>query len=390
MKPGVAVKLLEPVKQRARTKQVTKPNVAAKRGGNIASQSASPSSSRTTHWLLVQWDTMVLIRRAEEAIALMVEKGEVRCPCHLYIGQEAIATGVCAALTREDTVWGGHRSHGHYLAKGGDLEGLFAEVLGRTSGCAGGRGGSMHLIAAHAGIFGTVPIVAATVPLAVGAAFAAKQRGERAVAVAFFGDGTVEEGHVHESMNLAALYRLPVIFVCENNLYSSHMHWSERRLADNLYRAGEFHSIPGQQVDGNDAEVVFSATRKAVQRARRGAGPSLIECRTFRWRGHVGASYDVDVGVKRRGELKAWMPKDPIRRMADQLIERGVGDLGARERGVMERIETALSRARASLPPEPRRALEFVFAQGVSGQELNVSRLQAGVQAGVQLVTCAS
>jgi acetoin:2,6-dichlorophenolindophenol oxidoreductase subunit alpha len=220
----------------------------------------------------------------------------------------------------------------------------------------------MHLIAPSQGIFGTVPIVAATVPLALGAAFAAKSRGEKHVAVAFFGDGTMEEGHVHESMNLASVYRLPVVFICENNLYSSHMHWTERRVADNLYKAGEFHSVPGERVDGNDVGAVFQAARRAIRRARSGAGPSLIECRTFRWRGHVGASYDLDVGVERRGELKSWMPKDPIRRLADQLIDRGVGDLGAREGQIMERIESALAAARAADVPEPKRALEFVFA----------------------------
>ncbi|MDP9114279.1 MAG: thiamine pyrophosphate-dependent dehydrogenase E1 component subunit alpha [Acidobacteriota bacterium] len=241
--------------------------------------------NNSTGWLINRWETMTLIRRAEERIAAMVESGEVGCPCHLYIGQEAIAAGVCAALRVDDTVWGGHRSHGHYLAKGGSLAGLFGEVLLRASGCAGGRGGSMHLAAPEVGILGTVPIVAGTVPLAAGAAFAYKMRGEDTVAVAFFGDGALEEGHVHESMNLAALYRLPLILICENNLYASHLHWSERRVADNFYRAGEFHSVPGERVDGNDVEAVYHAARSAVERARGGDGPTLIECRTFRWRG---------------------------------------------------------------------------------------------------------
>ena len=175
---------------------------------------------------------------AEEAVARMVESGEARCPCHFYIGQEAIAAGVCAALDRCRHGMGGHRSHGHYLAKGGSLAAMFAEILGKETGCSGGRGGSMHLMAPEHGILGTVPIVAATVPLAVGAAMAYKMRQEQRVAVAFFGDGTFEEGHVHESLNLAALYRLPVVFVCENNLYASHMHWSQRRVADNLHQAG--------------------------------------------------------------------------------------------------------------------------------------------------------
>ena len=150
---------------------------------------------------------MTLIRSVEERIGELVESGEVRCPCHLYIGQEAVAAGVCAALRRGDTAWGTHRSHGHYLALGADLTALFAEILGRTGGCSKGRGGSMHLFAREQGILGTVPIVAATIPLAVGAGLASKLRGEQAVSVAFFGDGATEEGHFHESLNLAAVYR---------------------------------------------------------------------------------------------------------------------------------------------------------------------------------------
>ena len=300
---------------------------------------------------------MVRIRRAEEAVAEMVESGEARCPCHLYIGQEAIATGVCAALNLVDTVWGGHRSHGHYLAKGGSLEQLFAEILGKESGCSGGRGGSMHLLAEEQGILGTVPIVAGTVPLATGAAMAYKMRLEPRVAVAFFGDGTLEEGHVHESMNLAALYRLPVIFVCENNLYSSHMHWSERRVSDNLHLAGEFHSIPGERVDGNDVEAVYRCAAQAVARARSRGGPSFLECRTFRWRGHVGASSDIDVGVKRREELQDWLTKDPIARVENRLgWKPDAGPIG-------EEIRSALERARKASLPSSDRVLHHVFAE---------------------------
>lgn len=315
----------------------------------------------TPHWLLQQWTTMVRIRLAEEAVARMVETGEARCPCHLYIGQEAIASGVSAALDLADTVWGGHRSHGHYLAKGGSLDAMFAEILGKAAGCSGGRGGSMHLLAAKQGILGTVPIVAATVPLAAGAAMAYKMRKEPRVAVAFFGDGTLEEGHVHESMNLAALYRLPVIFICENNLYSSHLHWTERRVADNLDRAGEFHSIPGERVDGNDVEAVYRAASAAVARARAGDGPSFLECRTFRWRGHVGASTDIDVGVKRRGELAEWMARDPIARVEARLLENGIEDLD--QKAIHEEIKNALQHAREVPLPPPGRVLDHVYAE---------------------------
>jgi TPP-dependent pyruvate/acetoin dehydrogenase alpha subunit len=315
----------------------------------------------TTPWLLDRRSTMLRIRRAEEAVAHMIESGEALCPCHLYIGQEAIATGVTAALDPLDTVWGGHRSHGHYLAKGGSLEAMFAEILGKSTGCSGGRGGSMHLLARAQGILGTVPIVAGTVPLAVGAAMAYKMRKEPHVAVAFFGDGTLEEGHVHESMNLAALYRLPVIFLGDTNLYSSHMHWSERRVADNLDRAGEFHSIPGGRVDGNDVEAVYVAASAAIAMARNGEGPSFLECRTFRWRGHVGASSDIDVGVKRRGELAEWTAQDPLARVEARLRECGIQEFDDRQ--IDQEIQTALHRARAAALPPPERLLHHVFAE---------------------------
>jgi pyruvate dehydrogenase E1 component alpha subunit len=314
-------------------------------------------------WLLEQWTTMLRIRRAEEAVAQLIDSGEARCPCHLSIGQEAVAAGVCAALGPADTVWGGHRSHGHYLAKGGSLEQMLAEILGKSTGCSGGRGGSMHLLALEQGILGTVPIVAGTVPLAAGAAMAYKMRKEPRVAVAFFGDGTLEEGHVHEAMNLAALYRLPVVFLCENNLYSSHLHWSERRVSDNLERAGEFHSMPSAGVDGNDVAAVFEAASTAVERARVGEGPSFLACRTFRWRGHVGSSCDVDVGVKRRGELEAWLGKDPIRRVAARLG--GIYDLD--ESVISEEIRRALERARAAPLPPPGRVFQHVFAEAPCG-----------------------
>ncbi len=339
-------------------------------GGTPARDEAGPAATPfradgadSPDWLLQRWGVMLLIRRAEEAIAAMVEAGEVRCPCHLYIGQEAVAAGVAAALTPSDTVWGGHRSHGHYLAKGGSLEKLFAEVLGRTSGCSGGRGGSMHLASPEVGIFGTVPIVAGTVPLAVGAAFASRMRGGKDVAVAFFGDGALEEGHLHESLNLAAVYRLPVLFVCENNLYSSHLHWSERRVADNLDLAGEFHSVPGTRVDGNDAVAVYRAAHRAIEGARRGEGPSLLECRTFRWRGHVGAGWDTDVGVARRGELAEWLNRDPLARVAERLAVLGVHDLAARERVVLNRVADAVARARAGASPDRGRVLQHVWAE---------------------------
>lgn len=307
--------------------------------------------------------SMLRIRLFEERAAELVEAGEIKTPCHLYIGQEAIAAGVCAALGREDYVWGGHRSHGHYLAKGGDLRAMMAELYGKATGCSKGRGGSMHLVAPEVGIFGTVPLVAATIPLAVGAALAAKLRGDGRVSVSFFGDGATEEGHFHESLNLAAVYRLPVLFVCENNFYSSHMQLLERRLGDNIDRTGEAHGLPGVRIDGNDVVAVYRAAMAAVDWARRGNGPTLLECRTYRWRGHVGASWDMDVGVKRKDELKDWLPKDPIARARQELRALGVQDveLARIEQGVRREVNDGVAFARGSSYPEVNELLEHVY-----------------------------
>lgn len=314
--------------------------------------------------------TMLRIRLFEERVADLVEAGEIKTPCHLYIGQEAIATGVCAALGRKDYVWGGHRSHGHYLAKGGDLRAMMAELYGKVTGCSRGRGGSMHLVAVDVGILGTVPLVAATIPLAVGSALASKLRGDGNVSVSFFGDGATDEGHFHESVNLAALYRLPVIFICENNFYSSHMHLLEHRAEDNIYKSGEAHGIPGVRLDGNDVIGVYRATVEAVTRTRNGDGPTLLECRTYRWRGHVGPAWDIDVGVKRKDELQEWLPKDPVARIRACLVELGMGqeEFESIEQEIRAELEEAVVFARQSPYPDESELLEHVFHSGKGRQ----------------------
>jgi pyruvate dehydrogenase E1 component alpha subunit len=306
---------------------------------------------------------MLRIRIFEERVADLDEAGEIKTPCHLYIGQEAVATGVCAALEREDYIWGGHRSHGHYLAKGGNLRAMMAEIFGKETGCSKGRGGSMHLAAPDCGLFGTVPLVAATIPLAVGAALASKLRGERRVSVSFFGDGATEEGHFHESVNLAAVYRLPVVFVCENNFYSSHMSLLERRVNDNIAQAAEAHSIPGVRLDGNDILAVYGAAVEAVARARSGEGPTLLECRTYRWRGHVGPSWDMDVGVKRKDELKDWLARDPVKRLREYLLGMGLAHLifDEMEREVRGEVEASVEFARESPYPDSSDLLAHLF-----------------------------
>lgn len=316
--------------------------------------------------LIDMYAAMVRIRRTEERLADMVDGKEIGTPCHLYIGQEAIAVGICAALTKDDFVWGGHRSHGHYLAKGGDLRAMVAEILGKETGCSRGRGGSMHLIATEVGILGTVPLVAATIPLAVGTALASKMKKDRLVSVPFFGDGAVEEGHFHESMNLAALYRLPVIFVCENNFYASHMSLPERRVKDNIHMSGAAHGMPGVVVDGNDVEAIYHAASEAAQLARDGGGPTLLECRTYRWRGHVGADWNYDVGVRRKDELQEWLPKDPVARTRKRLTETGVADaLVARvEADIETELDDAISFGRQSPYPSAASVTDHVYIEG--------------------------
>lgn len=318
------------------------------------------------HLLHSMYQTMLRIRIFEESAADLVTAGEITTPCHLYIGQEAIATGVCAALQKEDYVWGGHRSHGHYLAKNGDLRAMMAELFGKSTGCSKGRGGSMHLIAPEVCFLGTVPLVAATIPLAVGSGLASKLRGDHRVSVSFFGDGATEEGHFHESVNLAALYRLPVLFVCENNFYSSHMPLLGRRAEDNIHKAGEAHGVPAFRLDGNDAISVYLAAVEAVDRARSGQGPTLLECRTYRWRGHVGPSWDMDVGVRRKDELKEWLPRDPVGCLRSRLSELGTSqkEFDQVEMAIRAEIEEAISFARQSPYPEEGELMAHVFRSG--------------------------
>lgn len=332
----------------------------------MASPSLASPADLDPGLLMRMYESMQVIRLTEERLAELLEAGEVNCPTHLYTGQEAIAVGVSAALETRDYSWGGHRSHGHYLAKGAPLDAMIAEIFGRVTGCARGRGGSMHLIAPEVGFPGTVPIVGATIPIAVGAGLASKLRGDGGVSVAFFGDGAVEEGVFHESMNLAAVYRAPVLFVCENNFFSSHMHLTERRALDNIVDSGGAHGMPAEALDGNDVVAVYQAAKTAVARARAGDGPSFLECRTYRWRGHVGPSLDMDVGVKRKDELGEWRERDPIRRLYDQLVSMGVG----RERldevttEVNARLERAIEAARTAELPDPESLGMYLFADG--------------------------
>jgi len=309
--------------------------------------------------------TMWLVRFAEEQIAQWVEQGIAHCPCHLSIGQEAVATGVASSLRASDRLFGNHRSHAHYLAAGGGVYELFAEVLGRAPGCSGGMGGSMHLAGRAHGFFGSVPIVAGTIPIAVGAALAAKFDGGQDIAVAFFGDGACEEGVLHESLNLAAIYALPVLFVCENNQYSSHLDIALRQPSDRLARYAEAHRVHAEIVDGNDVTAVARAAAGVVRIARGQSRPVFLEAITYRWRGHVGPKEDLDVGVRRSLEhLAAWKRRDPIRRLAEAI--RGAdlasdGQLDGLRNEVRTVVDTAARQALEAPWPSDDALLDSVY-----------------------------
>lgn len=316
-----------------------------------------------------QLRTMLLIRRVEEVIGDGVAAREVICPAHLGIGQEAVAVGVAQALRPSDRVFGGHRSHAHYLALGGGLYPLLAEILGKEAGCSRGMGGSMHLQAAECGLLGTVPIVAGTVPLAAGTALAAKKDGRGDIAVAFFGDGATEEGVVHETLNLAAAWRLPLLFVCENNLFSSHLHISLRQSSNRIARFADAHGIRAITLDGNDAGAVARSALELTQQARDGGGPVFLEAVTYRWRGHVGHREDEDVGVNRGADLALWKRRDPVRRLAEALKSAGELDDAAWAAMTMEvatEVAEAWSRAKTAAYPEPHALLDRVYREDSS------------------------
>ena len=261
------------------------------------------------------YETMVRIRLCEESFIEPILKGEVRCPVHLYSGEEAIAAGVCAALSETDYVFGTHRSHGHYLAKGGGMNGLVAEIYGKESGCSKGRGGSMHLIEPEKGVMGAAPIVAGTISLAVGAALGSRIRGEKRVSVGFFGDGATGEGVLYESLNFAALKKLPVLLFCENNFYSTHMPIRECRPADDIAEIGKPFGISSFKLDGNDVLEVYEASQKAVEACRNGTGPVFMECVTYRLRGHVGPDDNIQgshTDIRPKEEIEEWRKKDPV------------------------------------------------------------------------------
>lgn len=309
---------------------------------------------------------MLRIRRVEEKIAELYPHQEMRCPVHLCVGQEAVAVGVCANLSRDDYVQSGHRSHGHYLAKGGNLKAMMAELYGKVTGCSKGKGGSMHLVDLSVGFLGATPIVASTIPIAVGTALGSVLRGIHRVSVILFGEAATEEGVFHESVNFAAVKKLPVVFVCENNLYSVYSPLRVRQPEGReVYCLAKGHGVESYQGDGNDVIEVYQLAECAVCKAREGEGPTFLEFKTYRWREHCGPYYDNELGYRTETEFLEWKERCPIKRMREYLLREGIlcnQDIERAESELDVEIEDAVMFAKESPFPEEWHLLEDVYA----------------------------
>jgi len=310
---------------------------------------------------------MVRIRYLEESFIPLILNGDVHCPVHLYSGEEAVAAGICASLNETDYIFGNHRSHGHFLAKGGSMDELAAEIYCKETGCSRGRGGSMHLIDPDVGMLGAAPIVAGTISLALGAALAASIRKDNRVAVCFFGDGATGEGVLYESLNFAALRKLPIVFVCENNLYATHMPVRECRVENSIYKIAEPFCIESREIDGNDVLKVYDAGQKAIDKCRAGEGPVFLECLTYRFRGHVGPDDNIQgshTDIRPKDEVEEWFRKDPIKLFENYLSRNKFADEDALDeikREVQNEVDNAHIFAKNSSVPDRRELTRDVY-----------------------------
>ena len=309
---------------------------------------------------------MRLIRSFEERVIELVNKNEIAGTTHEYIGQEAIAVGICQTLLPQDVITSTHRGHGHIIAKGGDVKRMMAELFGRANGYNRGKGGSMHIADLSLGIYGANGIVAAGAPIAAGAAWASRIRKSDVVAVTFFGDGGANQGVLHETMNLAAIWKLPLIFVCENNHYAVTTPTSYATAGPGIWQRAAAYGFPGHLVDGMDVEEVMSRAHEAIVRARSGEGPSLLECKTYRFQGHFTAERALKLTYRSKTEMDEWQARDPIEAWANKLTQRGA--LTATERAAVDAqvdslMEEAVTFARDSPWPNPEEALESMYSQ---------------------------
>src|SRR5918994_3327034 len=314
--------------------------------------------------LLSLYREMLVIRRTEEQLARAYQQGNIPGACHTYVGQEAVAVGVCARLRANDVIFSTHRGHGHALAKGVPPREVIAELLGRATGCSRGRGGSMHLFAPEVGLMGTTGIVGPNILQATGAGYSFKLLGTDRVSVSFFGDGAVNNGAFHEGVNLAAIWDLPVIFVCENNLYATEVAFQDATRNTDVAERARSYGIPGVAVDGNDVIAVYEVAGEAVRRARAGHGPTLLECRTYRTRAHAEGMRDA--GYRTQDEVEDWQSRDPIARHRASLLERSIAsesELQDVDEAVGELVAEAMTFAVESPFPDLDTATRHIFRE---------------------------
>lgn len=311
--------------------------------------------------ILSLYRCMVRIRKFEQKLQEVYRRGFIPGFIHLYIGEEAVAAGVCTLLDQNDYVTSTHRGHGHALAKGVPMGELFAEIAGRARGCNGGRGGSMHIYDPARGFLGTNGIVCAGIPLAAGAALTARLRGKRQATVCFFGDGAVNNCAFHEGINLAATWNLPVVYVCENNLYATEMPFSRATKNTDVASRAAAYGIPGVAVDGNDVLQIHEAAGTAIERARSGEGPTLLECKTYRLVGHFEG--DPGTTYRTKDEIKEWKKRDPMQKLRkDSLGSVTQDEFDAIDQAVDREVAEAYEFAKASPQPSPETVAEHVFA----------------------------
>ncbi len=337
-----------------------------------ASRHAAPVGGSEPERLLWMYRTLLRIRAFDERIVRLFNQGKIAGALHSYVGEEAVATGVCANLRPDDYIVSTHRGHGHLLAKGGEMRRMMAELYGRVDGYCRGKGGSMHITDVSLGILGANGIVGAGLPIAAGAGTAIRLKGGDQVVACFFGDGAANTGAFHEGLNLAATWNLPVLFVCENNGYAQFTPQRMHARVPDLFVRAEGYGIPGASVDGNDVLAVSEAASAAVERARRGGGPSLIEAKTFRWYGHAINNPASNLG-RDQAEIDAWKARDPIPRFERQLLDRGLAtqaDLDAMRAEVLQELEESIAFAEASPLAAPESALEDVYTTLPPGAEL--------------------
>jgi len=310
---------------------------------------------------------MKRIRIVEETIANRYAEQKMRCPTHLSIGQEAVAAGVCQALNRGDQVFGTHRSHAHYIAKGGDIKAMIAEIHGKATGCSSGKGGSMHLVNLSVSFQGSTSIVGNTVPLGVGAALANQLHRNGKVCCVFFGDAVIEEGVFHESVNFAVVRNLPVLFICENNLYSVYSPLSVRQPEGReIWKFAAGYGLASAHGDGNDVWEVFDNVEAALEHIRGGHGPYFLEFATYRWREHCGPNFDNDLGYRTEEEYQSWKSRDPVTTFEARLMEQGTikdTDIQSMGNAIQREVEEAFAFAEASPFPEPEETFKGVYRE---------------------------